>query len=240
MALKVHKRSIVLNNLLMFILSSIVFVHIMESFSLGVSAINKDRITSFFINHFWIVSLMFVTLLSVLKMAHFSRYLIAIFFSLVIYSSFTTFLLNFDKLILTYIFIYIAVSGYFILFWVLEMKESVYCPRYVKGHIKYKSLHSLEVQIEQDGKTFTGFLTNWDIGTCFVSMKDLIDIRFGVLNFKVEFEGYVFSQSAELITSYDNGAGFRFLNSKDERDNHNWNDFYTILKDRGYKARNIS
>ena len=241
--MKFYKKSSIAKNLLVFIFSSVFYWHILISIEQGHSAFNIHRFTWLLFNNLPLIALMAITAFSVLKVKNWSTYLFVAFTVWIFYQSVSLFFVSFNKLTLLLTFIYLICSFYFYLFWQLELKGAAYCPGYSPNDMR-QSEYDLKVQIEIDkgGRKFRGYLTNWDVSSCFVALEDELESKSSQINLLMEFENKIFYQKGEIVAHYGHGIGIKFLRNKIEKnkkEEHNWLDLYTIIDDRGYLPQNL-
>ena len=236
MALKLYRKSTVIKNMAVFLLLSVIYLHIINSLNEGISAFNPARLGVILHNNIVFVILVFLTIISTLKAVKLSKFLFIAVTSVVLYHSFFIFFDKFDKFILVLSFIYLLVAFYFFIFWRLEMNEAIYCPGYNINDIGPKAEHSLSALIEfPDGQTHEGILTNWDESCCFICLTQKIKYVSTPLNITFSIEGNSFQQSGRIVSQYGTGVGIRF--ETNHQSPYGWKHFFTVLCDRGYVPR---
>ncbi|MEC7183430.1 MAG: hypothetical protein VXW15_12000 [Bdellovibrionota bacterium] len=238
MGLKVHKYSEVTQNLIIFLLLSIFFLHINISFDRGLSALNIDALKEVFFEFPILNILLFGSFFSIIRAKKYSKTLLALFFIHISVYSFFLFFKNFDKIILVLNFFYIVFSFYFYINWSFELKKAVYLPSYTPYDIGNKTYYDLRGKVvsNKSGQKVSGYIVNWDQEGCFFYSEDPIlqDFR-GKLTIEIDYEGLTFTQKAEIVTSYYGGKGIKFLLEGDsKKSRYTWNDFFKIIGDRGF------
>ncbi len=242
MRVKLYKRSIIINNLLVFILFSIIFLHILYSLDRGISAYSVDIFRSFLSDNILLSIVAFVTGVSIWNIFSFSKILFFLFCSLIFISGMVIFFHNFDKFILVLDFIYLLLAVYFYIFWKLELEEAIYHPNFSSADINKAFAYSLNIEVELDsGEKIKGHLTNWDNNSCFLFLEMKNNFR-GRVNLHIEFENRIFAQRGVIISQYGSGIGVKFSFDEDYdsigddgKNRFHWIDFLTIISDRGYQ-----
>ena len=142
-----------------------------------------------------------------------------------------------DKVILLGAFFHLFISFLLYLLWKEELKSSVFNPNFYSNQLYKKDRYNFKVTVcDQAGKIHSGFLTNWDEYSCFLSLDENSkkNIR-GLVKISMKFLGREFQAAGHIMTWYANGFGIRF--EKKVKKNHetilNWKDFYAIIIDRG-------
>jgi len=238
MGLKVHRYNEIIQNLILFLILSLFFLHIIISFSKGLSALNLASLKELFLEMPFLNVLFLGSLLSIMKAKEFSKVFLILFFFHISAYGFLLFFENFDKIILVLNFIYIIFSFYFYICWTFELRKAIYLPCYTPYDIGDKTYYDLKgkVSLADGNKELLGFIVNWDKEGCFFYSKEKFPKKKkGYLTLQIEYEGLAFFQRAEIVTSYFNGVGLRFVsNSKEVASIYSWNDFFKIIGDRGF------
>ncbi|MBL6988212.1 MAG: hypothetical protein ISR65_00450 [Bacteriovoracaceae bacterium] len=239
MAVKLYKRSRVTANTLLYVLLSVVFLHIILSLSRGSSALDLSRFLEIFKDQPYIAVLGLLSFFAVMQVRNISKILLLAFASIIIFESFLQFFHEFDKFILVLAFCYFLITLYVFIVWSLELQESVYCPCFSHETIGRKSMYHLNVMIEFGYKEkANGHLTNWHDESCFIILKEKFGEVKGTIKFIIDFEGKRFIQKGEVVSCYGKGIGVKFFLADDYlEDGHDifgWREFFTILSDRGY------
>jgi len=234
MNIKVVKRSLVIKNLILFILFSIFYLHLLYSLNRGVSAFDIAGLKMNIQNEWALVMLGLTSIVSIFLGLKASRFIYFLFFSIVIVKGSIPLFKELDKFLLIMNFIYLVFSYYFHLFWKLELSEAFYKPCFTKRDLGPKSALPFSVKVtDKNGIEVKGDLTNWDKNGCFIALKGAQSIR-GKINVEIQYEERSFSQEGVVMTEYDNGVGIKFQKKASVAVHHSWADFYDILRDRGF------
>ncbi len=235
MGVKLHKKGTIINNLSIFSILSLFFLHIIYSMGRGTSAMDWNALIEMLKGNVLLVVCFVLTFFSIRKASKFSKVLIPLFSSLILWNSFTIFFDGFDKLILVLNLTYLIVAFYFFNFWLVELSEPIYTPGYSIEDVGRKSPFDFRVKLffstEVSG---WGYLTQVGETSCFVAVEDPLRKCRGKVKLIIDYENTIFEQYGEVITSYGGGFGIKFLNDT-ERDQrvHTWNDFFTVVCHRG-------
>ncbi len=237
MRIKLYSRNQIIINLVIFVLLSYVFIHVLEALKLGISALDMDRIYSGMMDAPVLVICSIAVIISVTKASRMSLKLYPAFCLFTLYKSFTMFFAHFDKLILSLIFIYVIIAFYLCVLWILELNSAAYCPKFRVNETEQKSLLSIYAEVVTSvGNKYSGYLTNWDESSCFI----LFDCEFFPgktklpVDVNISFSDSSFSQKGRIISGYGAGVGIEFYKSKVNRFDMGWNHFHSLMLDRGY------
>lgn len=235
MGVKLHKKSAIINNISIFIVLSVLFLHTVISLGKGVSAFVLTDFLNLLRHSPVTLIIGALTLICIRRASVVSRYFLPLYSFLILYSCFQVFFVNFDKLILVLNLSYLVFSFYFYGLWKVELAEAVYCPGFYLEDVGRKSFYDVRVKLtfpdEQEG---WGVLTQVGGTSCFLLVEEHLRNSRGKLKIVLEYEGTFFEQFGEIITSYGGGLGVKFLhNTERNRQAHSWNDFYTVICHRG-------
>ena len=236
MKVRILERSAVTRNLLIFQIFSLVYLYVIQSLSLGTSALEWRPFLDMLEVRPWMIASFILTFFSIYWGTRFSSFFFVSFCLLILGESFLFLLKNFDKLILVLIFFHAICSMYFLLFWKLEQQEAIYCPSFDKNFIGKLSEYNLKVEVESPSGQLRGILTNWDTKGCFFSLSHPHRQLKGKIRFKILFEGFEFQCQGQVVTKYAEGYGIRLIKTPETL---NWESFYDIISDRGYRPRYV-
>jgi hypothetical protein len=221
---------------MIFLVFSVFYLHIIISLSNGVSALELKGLLQFLKERYYIFIWMAVSLWSVYRIKKISRFFIATYSIAILATGMSLFATNYDKIILMFNFIFILTSFVLFVFWGIELKDIIYCPGYDLHQIGRKSLYPIDVDFElRSGEKIRGYLTNWGQASCFSVAKWPKGYKDDV-KINITFENYHFSQKGLVVSHYASGVGIKFFDEPGEKTttNYNWNEFYNIIKDRGF------
>ncbi|MCB9060604.1 MAG: hypothetical protein H6622_03675 [Halobacteriovoraceae bacterium] len=235
MRLELFHKSILMKNLIIYLLISPFFLHIISSIDSGYSAFDENHFKEFFFSYYWIFILSILTSRMVFLARSYSRIFI-FFHSLAILGlSVSFFWGNFNKFILILIFLFTLFSFLFFLLWKLELNEPYLRPNFDIYQIGDKSLIKINCILKMKEVSYVGHLTNWDQLGCFMYIFNPITELYQTAILEVEFEGQIFSQNCTIVSKYENAVGLRFILQKTNSFfGHEWPDFYAIIAHRGY------
>lgn len=239
MSVKLYRRGFVIKNLLLFMLLSLIYIHILNAIDQGVSAFNISILSAFISQYLYLALLSVLVFLSVMYAKKISKLLFILYCLIISIDSIIIFFSRFDKLVLALLFVFILTSVCFAVSLILELEEAIYHPGFYKMDLDKNPLLELNVSVEtKTGKKFSGKLTNWDCVSCFVLLDKNLDSYRGKLTILIEFEGRIFNERGSIYSLYDGGIGIKFMNNAKSinDDIYNWNDFFTVISDRGYKT----
>ena len=237
MRIKLYRRSSVVKNIILFLIFSLVYLHVIISLDSGVSALNLEVFLKLIWTKKHLLIFNILALVTVINARSISKVMFSIFIGIMLYEGLMVFFNNLDKLILVMNASYLIISYFFYLFWHLELKEAIYRPGFTKSMIGSKSVYDINVDVEAEFKDpVSGYLTNWNDNSCFLILTNNYenDLR-NTVKVTLYFESNVFVQWGEIITSYGDGIGIKFfMNEQNEDKSLDWGDLYQIVTDRGY------
>ncbi len=236
MKIRLLKRSAVIKNMLIFQFFSLVYLQIIKSLHLGISAFKWNSFLEMLQARPWILLSFLLAFISVYLATKFSSLLFGLFCLVILGESIFYLFESFDKLILVLTFFYSICSMYFLLFWGLEKKEAIYRPSFDKNSIGLLDEYNLSVDVESPFGPIKGNLTNWDEHSCFLIASNFREDLKGKILFKVFFEDLEFQCRGDVVTKYASGYGVRI---EETSETLNWRSFYDIVSDRGYKPRYV-
>ncbi len=234
MKVKILQRSAVTRNLLIFQLCNLAYLYVIQSLCLGTSALDWRPFGDMLYASPWVMASFMISFVSIYWFTRFSSLFFTAFCLIILGESFFFLLKNFDKLILVLIFFYAICSTYFLLFWKLERQEAIYCPSFDKSFIGKLSEYNLEIELDGPDAPIRGMLTNWDEKGCFFVISTPHRPLKKKIRFKILFEGFQFQCQGQVVTKYANGYGVRLEKTPQAL---NWESFYDIISDRGYRPR---
>ncbi|RLA65075.1 MAG: hypothetical protein DRQ88_02540 [Epsilonproteobacteria bacterium] len=238
MGLKLYKRNITIQNVLIVLVFSLFFLHILYAFKNGESAFNRLSFFYLLKDKWPITILFFLSFISVFFVRVFSKYLLFLFFTGIFGLSLYLFFEDFNKIILFLTLIYFFVTFYFLGLWNRELEEAVYTPNFSLNDVEIRPPFAFNVCLEtEEGQTIAGNLTNWNRSGLFFISRDDIPHTKKPIRLRVNFEDIEFEEVGHIVTRFGKGAGIRF-NDNDNSDNFlGWKDFYKIIDDRGYRSK---
>ena len=238
MGLKLYKRNTTIQNVLLLLVFSLFFLHILYSLSSGQSALNYPKFIDLLKNKWPVSVLFFLSFVSVFFVRNLSRYFLFSFFAIVSGLGLYLFFDDFNKIILFLILIYFFVTFYFTNLWNRELGEAVYAPNFSLHDVEIRPPFAFNVTLETDrGEKIKGNLTNWnESGLFFVPELDLPPTKKPV-NLAIDFENLIFKEKGLIVTKFGKGVGIRFNFNDDSNNFLGWKEFYKIIEDRGYRSK---
>ncbi len=235
MVVKLHRKSVIVNNISLFIVLSFFFLHTISSMGKGISSFSWYELVSSIRDYFAAIGLGVVAFYLVRKAHRLSRLFFPLYCLLILFHCFQVFFVDFDKVILTLNFAFLVFAFYFVGLWRVELAEAVYCPGYMVEDVGRKSFYDIRVKLLlPDESVGWGYLTQIGDASCFVLVEEKFRQARGKIKIELEYEGTSFEQYGEVITSYGGGLGIKFLHDTAQKPMvHCWSDFYTVICHRG-------
>jgi hypothetical protein len=212
--MKVYKNKYAHRNLLVFILLSLAYLLVVYAFSHGASFNSHSNLISFLLNNLVVILLFPFVVYSVYKYTSFAKYLLFIFFAIILTTSFVLLSASFNKLILGLNFAYALFAFYFFTSWEIERSEAGYNPMFAANDLEKITRFPIQgIIYSGDRSKFEKiYLTNIDEYSCFVLLdKSSFSNEKSVM--EITFDGVVFSSKVMPVSQYDQGMGLRFIDS---------------------------
>ncbi|MBT7611424.1 MAG: hypothetical protein HN576_16810 [Bacteriovoracaceae bacterium] len=238
--MRVYKRSPVIRNIGLYILLSIIYLHIVESVAAGRSAVDFTLLQSSFEQHTSLTYLLCLSLLLVFRVSSLAPFIFLLFCGATFYYSIEVFFMTFNKVILSLNFIYIGLSFVSFIMLKTELEEAIYVPGFHKNGINKFSEYDLEgIVVDSSGAEIKGYLSNWGTQGCFFVPTEFQMIR-GKIKLKFEFGTKEFLSDGRIMTKYGEGYGISIKQIKGQKERFalGWNEYYDIINQRGYVPRN--
>lgn len=233
--LKIYKRSPVMLNTALFTLFTIFFIHVVESFVAGVSTFRLDSLGDFVRSHGLLFSTFFIFSISLFRGKRYSKYIYFIFIAQSILIIFQQYLIELDKFVLIVNFLFAILSYYFYLFMSADLSVASNTPVFKSGDL-YRGLtlggvvNMLSGDIELQGE-----FINWDDSTCFLKVNgNTSKVRRDVAISWI-FEGVEYAAEGVIVAGVENlGIGVLISETKGSDSRFGWEEFYDIIRTRGY------
>ena len=238
--MKVLKRNYEHRNLILFLIFSLVYLQAIYSLSRGESILNIEALKTFFKNHYIILAVNLITIYMVVKIKKHSDKMLLLCLTLIAGKNFIMLAASFNKLILGLNFVYLIFAFYFFVTWELEIAKASFNPLFTRRDLEKDSRFHLKGQIENvtTGSTVDVLVTNIDENGCFALIASTNDPSVKLESsaqylLKANYEGVEFTQTAELISSYDRGVGLEFKQEPASNHQLNWSELHKVCLERG-------
>jgi hypothetical protein len=238
--MKVLKRNYEHRNLILFLISSLVYLQAIYSLSRGESILNIEALKAFFENHYVILAVNLVTIYMVVKIKKHSDKMLLLCLALIVGKNFIMLAASFNKLILGLNFIYLIFAFYFYVTWELEIAKASFNPLFTKRDLEKDTRFTIKGQIENlsNATIVDMLLTNIDENGCFALIASTNDPMAKLdtsaqYRLRATYEGVEFIQEAELISSYDRGVGLEFKQLKTANHQLDWSELHKVCRERG-------
>ena len=231
--MKVVARSPIIYKLIMFVILSIVHLHIVYALDADISALNINRLKGLMIGMPYLVMYSLFLIISIYNVKKYSIYLLMMFSIFIFYKTFTIFIIGFDKILLILNVIYLIVSYNFISIFAEELKSSVYNPNFELGSLFVDDYNDVEVELfdTRKGRAIKGTLSKLDERS-FVVHTNENHIK-GEVKVVFKYKRHVFTCIGKVVTKYHNGIGLRVTDKSVDQE-LDWSEFYQIKYRRGF------
>ncbi len=236
--LKVLKQSVAMQNIIIFLLLNIFFLHVISSLANGHSAFNFAQFKENILDN---NILMLLTLVAVLLVSWVKKLSAYVLLGIILWTTrmaISFYLIDYSKFVLLLIFFYLVTGGIFFLFWFLEMEEAHYHPLFNARELGNKNEFNLDCTLKIRGRDHNGFLSNWGERSCFFvqNSPELQKIRGrGIL--QLDYQGNSYQNDVVVYTEYGGGVGLIFREWSQSDENtlfYSWNELNILLSDRGF------
>lgn len=219
---------------------SIAFVFLQKAILEESSIFNID----FFISTLVPVSPLIITSLIsiyyILKVKKISRYVYFFFVASITFYSSYNLIIEFSKLVLVVLFIYILISYY--LFFILnsELDQSYNNPGFSSRDLFDPMLFKININLlnTKNGQSVTGLLTNWNEDGCFVKLDSELK-KVSNLELEVVYKENIFKQKVVVVTMLKNKKGFGLKFKDKKSSDSSWSDIYKIISDMGMSVEYV-
>lgn len=233
--MKVVRRSMILWNLIIFVILSMAFFHV------GGSDLNK--VSSFSYSNFGLMKTSYLVLGVVSTLALFSLFLVSklskFTFVILVSTVFTLTVINltfsFSKLILVLLFFYLVLSYFYYQFLILELNQASVNSGYTKRNLFEPMLYKINCEVElPDGKMIAGYLTNWDDTGCFLKLAEKLKLP-KKFKFYIRIENEEFTDLATVVAKIGDDLGYGLKFDTREIKKFSWNQCVQYINELGYK-----
>lgn len=220
--------------MIIYLVLSIVYLHIIYALDADISAININRFKGLLLGMPYLIIFTLFLSMSLFLVKRYSKYLLLLFSFFIFYKSFSIFILNFDKLILILNVVYVLISYNIYILFDQEMNRSIYKPDFLSGSIDVDLYKLVDVELISDrsSQVLRGKLVNFDDNSL-VIYTDNTNIN-GPVKLTLKYNKSIFSCSARIMTKYDNGLGLQVVSDKNDNHELDWQEFYSIKESRGF------
>lgn len=207
--LKVWSFSSVARNTIVFMVLSVFFVVLQKSLHASLPYLNVTFLKKALADEWVVVSLLIPAVVHVYRHNVRSRYLFGLFCCAVIFRSLEGHFLNFNKVLLVVLFLYICIAYMFYQLITYAFTRAAYSPNYAPDILLEPMAKKVSVRLIVGEKEFLGHLTNWDSSGAFVYLAVPWVHKSAKVGLAVEFEGHVFQAKGSVVcaTFDDRGIG---------------------------------
>lgn len=238
MNLRIIYRSAVIWNVVLHFVLSLLFLVLQQAIYQEKSVFSVSFFKSTLVDFWPILGLVIISSLLVFNLKKISHIVFIVTIGIVSAISAYHLWLEFSKLILLVLFIYILASYYLSFMLKADLHQAFYNPGFSEEDLFDPMLLRIKVDVieNKSGKTNQGYLTNWDEDGCFIKLDELPKEKNLQINFY--FKDHVFTElgSITTISKKNKGIGVRFISSNES---HGWKEIYRIISDMGMNVEYI-
>ena len=235
--MKIHYRNTLVWNLILFVMFSILLVHIATAVSLEQSSFSQDLARKTLANNKWAILLLAITGVTIYKLKKISSLLYPLAVIFVTSICISLLLVNFNKILLFLTFIYIFVAYFYYQFLQVELAEAYNNPNYYKNRLFDPMLYQIKctlkfVSSNSNEELISGYLTNWNENGCFIILDEKIK-RAGKVEVSLVMDGKEFLNTGVVVSRIhkNDGIGIKFY--EEGNSIYNWDNFYKIIENKG-------
>jgi len=233
--LKVKKKEVIIFNACIFLLLSFFFLFIQNAYLYHVSPFSLVYFEKG-IQLFWYIAIVLLISINTIWNHHSSsRIMFQISIFLVSFKVLEGLFLEFNKIIVIALFLYITIS-YFLYQLLGEYLDLASInPNYNKNDLFKPLLRDIPCKIVGDNLEINGTLSNWDEQGCFIKLQNAAEIP-NEINIKILFRDREFLQTGEVVAFTPDlfGVGIRFHKTNKKIDVFNWSEFVEIVDELGF------
>jgi len=221
-------------NTSIFVLLSLIFLHMISAKFLGISGLSQKALQFSLKNFLFIPPVSLLSIFLIRKFKHSSSYMLLFHMILIWSCSFwVLYLTHLDKVLLGLVFFEVLLSFYFYQLWNEELSLACHNPDFSVYDLNPESFHTFHGHLDLKQKYYQFTLSNWDENSCFIKLKNPGPIS-GECLVTINYDGQEFIQKGKIVSEYGDfqGVGIKFLKDKNNP-NFNWTIFYEILHERG-------
>ncbi len=222
-------------------MSSFAFLYFQNLYFNTLTVLDYSFIRKFVQGNLSIAILFVITIISILRFMKVGKYLYIMSVLVTFALSVLNLNIEFSKFNLVLIFFYLIIAFYLYQFYLYDIAEAYYIPRFGKNDLFSTGLATIQTKVVKDGnKCLEGVLTNWSEEGCFIKGEVTSKLK-GLVDLELTFENRVVCCQGVIVSrlSNDNGIGVKISANelKDDQDKKTlgWKDFYGIIDEMGYK-----
>jgi len=225
-------------NSMAFVLLSLVFLLLQRSLQSNLPFMNVVFLKRTFFDE-WIILLLSLPALWMLwKHKLEARFAFALFCSAIAFRSLEGLFLNFDKILMIVLFVYVcmAYAFYQLIGWTFT--RAVFSPNYREDDLQLPMALQIPVRLKLGDQLCTGYLTNWDNGGAFIYLHETVTpMRVaGELTVKIEDHAFQAKGSVVTVAMDGKGIGLEWENNTVELES-SWMSLMALFNDLGWEPR---
>ncbi len=222
-------------NTLVFVFLSLLFVVVQRSLHAGLPFVNATFLEASLREEWVLVAAAIPLVLSLVRHHRSLVVLFPLFVALVTYRSLEGIFLNFNKVLLVVLFVYVCIAYMLHQLMSASVRRASFTPNYAPSVLGHPIGVRLPVTLTASGEQRVGYLTNWDHEGAFVWLEDAWHAGRGV-TLAVSAFGVAFQAKGTVVaTAWDNrGIGVE-LERVRSFDGQGWDALIELLDDRGFQ-----
>jgi hypothetical protein len=233
--LKVWTFHPVARNSIIFILLSLLFIILHKSLHTNLPFMNRVFLERIFWDEWYIFLAALPAMWSLLSHRPHSKYFFVLLVGVVIFRVFESLVLNFNKVIMILLFIYVCIS--YMLYQLIDwtFSRSIFSPNFPVDVLNQPMSHKITVGLNVADKSYQGIMTNWDESGVFVYLDEPWTFRRKQILVTVELNGHRFAASGKVVTATWDKKGIGVEWDHRSVDNYlSWNSLMELFEDYGW------
>lgn len=236
--LKVWTFHPVARNTMLFMVLSIILLILQKSLQSSLPFLNLVFLQKSLMDEWGILMISLPAFIITYRHNSNARYFFAIFCAAVIFRSLEGLFLNFNKLLMILLFMYVCMTYTFYQFLTWSFSRAVFSPNYQTDNLDAPMAVRIAVTVSCGEKKFKGYLTNWDHEGAFLYLEEAWQDRNREVTIDILIEGHIFGAKGSVVCAAWDGKGIGVeWNKKMIPDKLSWNALVDLFEDLGWEPR---
>jgi len=225
-------------NTMIFMVLSIFFLILQKSLQSSLPFLNIVFLQKSMMDEWGILIISIPAFFMTYRHNHHARYFFAIFCSAIVFRSLEGLFLNFNKVLMVVLFIYVCMSYTFYQLLNWSFTRAVFSPNYLLDNLHAPMAYRIPVNVTSDGKIYDGHLTNWDQEGAFLFLNKPWDDRIREITVDIVIEGHGFGAKGSVVTATWDGKGIGVEWTKKSLPGKlSWSALVDLFEDMGWEPR---
>ena len=225
-------------NTMLFMVLSIFFLILQKSLQSSLPFLNLVFLQKSLMDEWGILVIALPAFVMTYRHNSHARYFFAFFCAAVIFRSLEGLFLNFNKVLMIVLFLYVCMTYTFYQLLSWSFSRAVFSPNYRLDNLDAPMAVRVAVTVGSDEKSFQGYLTNWDQEGAFLYLEEPWDDRIREVTLDIIIEGHMFGAKGSVVCAAWDGKGIGVeWNKKPVADKLSWSALVDLFEDMGWEPR---